>query len=163
MRGNDTAGPLPRDRLIGEVRRLGADYTAVTRAFAAWLGLHPTDAAALTEVLVAEDGGAPLSPARLSEHVGLTSGATTSLVDRLERQGHVVRSREQVDRRIVTLRTSERIREPATAFFAVLTREVDAAVLEMGAADVDAFHRVAERVGQAISEALAHPPPPPAP
>lgn len=97
---------------------MGANYTEFTRRFATHLGLHSTDAAALVEILYAEDQNAPLSLARLSERVSLTSGATTALVDRLEKAGHIVRTRgEHTDRRVVTLRSSPEIGRPASEFF----------------------------------------------
>ncbi|MEV8287178.1 MarR family transcriptional regulator [Streptomyces niveus] len=106
-----------RDRLMYGLRAYGANYTEFTRRFANWLGLHSTDAAALTEILYAEDTGTPLSPARLSERVSLSSGATTILLNRLEKAGHIVRTRENTDRRVVTLRSSPEIRPRAVEFF----------------------------------------------
>ncbi|MFD8935776.1 hypothetical protein ACFV0R_11000 [Streptomyces sp. NPDC059578] len=44
-----------RDRLMEGLRAFGANYTEFTRRFASWLGLHSTDAAALAEILYAED------------------------------------------------------------------------------------------------------------
>ena len=58
-----------RDRLMDGLRAFGANYTEFTRRFAGFLGLHSTDAAALAEILYAEDKGTPLSPARLSERI----------------------------------------------------------------------------------------------
>ncbi|MGW5675003.1 MarR family winged helix-turn-helix transcriptional regulator [Streptomyces sp. NPDC003860] len=105
-------------RIVDELRSWGANYTEFTRRFAAQLGLHSTDAAALVEILYAEDQGQPLSLARLGERVSLTSGATTALVDRLEKAGHIVRTRgEHSDRRVVTLRSGPEIGKAATAFF----------------------------------------------
>lgn len=115
-----------RVQLLGGIRALGADYADFTRGFAIWLGLHATDAAALVEILYAEDTGTPLSPVKLSERIGLTSGATTTLLNRLERAGHVIRSREHTDRRVVTLRTSTDIQGPAIQFFETLGRHLDA-------------------------------------
>ncbi|MEU6953707.1 MarR family winged helix-turn-helix transcriptional regulator [Streptomyces sp. NPDC045714] len=116
---NGAAGhEAPRvDRVMDGLRAFGANYTEFTRRFAAWLGLHSTDAAALVEILYAEDQGAPLSPARLSERVSLSSGATAILLKRLEQAGHIVRTRESTDRRVVTLRSSPGIRPRAMAFF----------------------------------------------
>ncbi|WP_374228970.1 MarR family winged helix-turn-helix transcriptional regulator [Streptomyces sp. DH8] len=105
------------DHVMNGLRAFGANYTEFTRRFAAWLGLHSTDAAALVEILYAEDQGAPLSPARLSERVSLSSGATAILLKRLEQAGHIVRTRESSDRRVVTLRSSPGIRPKAIAFF----------------------------------------------
>src|ERR1700677_763401 len=84
-----------RAKLLEELRAYGADYSEVARRFATWLGVHSTDATALVEILSAEERGDPLSPARLSERISLTSGATTALLNRLGRAGHIVRSREK--------------------------------------------------------------------
>ncbi len=54
--------------------------------------MHPTDLNALLAVMRAERAGAPLTPGRLGQHLGLSSGATTAVIDRLERAGHVQRS-----------------------------------------------------------------------
>jgi MarR family transcriptional regulator, organic hydroperoxide resistance regulator len=115
-----------RARLQEALRGYGADYTEVGRRFAAWLGLHSTDAAALVEILSAEERGAPLSQARLSERISLSSGATTALLNRLEEAGHIVRSREKADRRIVTLRSSAHVQLLTDEFFGPLARRLDA-------------------------------------
>ncbi|WFB05703.1 MarR family transcriptional regulator [Streptomyces sp. LX-29] len=113
-----------RNRLMDGLRAFGANYTDFTQRFATWLGLHSTDAAALAEILYAEDQGNPLSPARLSQRVSLSSGATTALLNRLEAAGHIVRSREHTDRRIVTLRSSPEIKPRAEEFFGPYTRRM---------------------------------------
>ncbi|MFE9662682.1 MarR family transcriptional regulator [Streptomyces sp. NPDC005955] len=119
-----------RDRLMEGLRAFGANYTEFTRRFASWLGLHSTDAAALAEILYAEDKGTPLSPARLSERVSLSSGATTILLNRLEAAGCVVRTREHSDRRVVTLRSSPRIRPRAERFFTAYTERMTEAMAQ---------------------------------
>jgi DNA-binding MarR family transcriptional regulator len=106
-----------RDRIMEGLRAFGANYAEFTQRFATWLGLHSTDAAALAEILYAEDKGSPLSPARLGERVSLSSGATTILLNRLEQAGHIVRTREHTDGRVVTLRSSPAIRPRAVEFF----------------------------------------------
>ncbi|MFE5483889.1 MarR family winged helix-turn-helix transcriptional regulator [Streptomyces sp. NPDC056527] len=115
---------VQRNRLMDRVRGVGANYTELTRRFATWLGLHSTDAAALAEILYAEDKGSPLSPARLSERISLSSGATTILLNRLELAGHVVRTREHTDGRVVTLRSSPAIRPRAEEFFGPYTERM---------------------------------------
>lgn len=112
------------NRILYGLRAFGAHYTEFTRRFAVWLGLHSTDAAALAEILYAEDQGTPLSPARLSERVSLSSGATTALLNRLEAAGHIVRSREHTDRRIVTLRSAPDIKPRAEEFFGPYSRRM---------------------------------------
>lgn len=46
----------------------------------------------------------PVGARRLAELLGMTTGATTRLVDRLEREGYVVREPDPADRRRVVLR-----------------------------------------------------------
>ncbi|ADD42803.1 MarR family winged helix-turn-helix transcriptional regulator [Stackebrandtia nassauensis] len=54
----------------------------------------------------------PIGAARLAELMGMTSGAVTRLVDRLERGGYVRRSPDPADRRRVVLRAvPERVAE----------------------------------------------------
>jgi DNA-binding MarR family transcriptional regulator len=45
----------------------------------------------------------PMTAGELSERTGLTSGATTRLIDRLERVGYVRRCPDEVDRRCVII------------------------------------------------------------
>ncbi|MBT2507710.1 MarR family transcriptional regulator [Streptomyces sp. ISL-98] len=138
---NPASGGLEvqRDRLMDGLRAFGANYTEFTQRFATWLGLHSTDAAALAEILYAEDKGSPLSPARLSERISLSSGATTILLNRLEVAGHVVRTREHTDRRIVTLRSSPDIRPRAEEFFGPYAERMAAEMSQYTPAQLQQF------------------------
>ncbi|MFH9296081.1 MarR family winged helix-turn-helix transcriptional regulator [Streptomyces sp. NPDC017520] len=129
------------DRVMDGLRAFGANYTEFTRRFAAWLGLHSTDAAALVEILYAEDQGAPLSPARLSERVSLSSGATAILLKRLEQAGHIVRTRESTDRRVVTLRSSPDIRPRAIAFFGPYSERMAEAMAAYSPQEIQRFEQ----------------------
>ncbi|MEW2478378.1 MarR family transcriptional regulator [Mycobacterium sp. NPDC049093] len=112
-------------RLMEELRKYGSTFNQFSRRFASWLGLYSTDSEALLEIVHAEEHGAPLSPARLAARIGLSSGATTSLLNRLEEAGHVVRTRESSDRRVVTLRSGRHVHERADEFFATLAHQLD--------------------------------------
>ncbi|MGW6704327.1 MarR family winged helix-turn-helix transcriptional regulator [Streptomyces sp. NPDC054956] len=125
MRGNVEA---QRERLMEGLRIYGGHYTELGRRFADWLGLHSTDATAVLEISAAEERGTPLSPARLSERISLSTGATTALLNRLEAAGHITRSREHTDRRVVTLRSGAHIQERADEFFGPLAHRLDAAM-----------------------------------
>lgn len=115
-------------RLMEELRTYGSIFNQFSRLFGSWLGLYSTDSVALMEIVYAEERGAPLSPARLAKRIGLSSGATASLLNRLEDAGHVVRSRESTDRRVVTLRSSAQMHSHAEEFFAPLAQQLDAAM-----------------------------------
>lgn len=116
--------PEQADRLNEALRAYGATYSELARQFAATEGLHSTDAVALIEILAAEERGTPLSPARLSERIGLTAGATSTLLNRLELAGHVLRSRVHSDRRIVTLHSTPGVQAIADDFFEPLGERI---------------------------------------
>ncbi|MFD4636385.1 MarR family winged helix-turn-helix transcriptional regulator [Lentzea sp. NPDC058436] len=99
-------------------------FTALNQHLAEWLRLPASDANALGQIIWAAESGAPLSPVRLARQIGMTTGATTILLNRLEAAGHLVRSRESADRRRVTLRPAPASREHARGFLAVAGAEI---------------------------------------
>lgn len=102
---------------------------------------------------MAEDRGHPLTPARLTERVGLSSGATSTLLNRLENAGHIVRTREQSDRRIVTLRSTREIHETALSFFAPIAEKLQETAGAYSAADLEL---VGEIVGHLHADMAAY-------
>jgi DNA-binding MarR family transcriptional regulator len=84
-----------RRALDRELGTLGTQAVLLSQAVAERLGLHPTD----VEVLDLLNRGGPLTPGRLAELTGLTTGAVTRLIDRLERAGYVRRASNPHDRR----------------------------------------------------------------
>jgi DNA-binding MarR family transcriptional regulator len=118
-----------RERLREEIVELLRTYSLaaqhVGHAFAQRHGLHPTDLQALIAVMHAEAAGEPLTPGRLGERIGLSSGATTAAIDRLERSGHLRRTRESPDRRVVHLRYGHRGMALAMEFFRPLGARTD--------------------------------------
>lgn len=70
------------------------------QAVADRLGLNVTGHKCLESVNRLEQ----ITPGDLARHTGLTTGAVTGVVDRLERTGYVVRERSTADRRQVLLR-----------------------------------------------------------
>jgi DNA-binding MarR family transcriptional regulator len=141
--------------ILDGLRAFGANYAEFTARFATSLGLHSTDATALVEILYAEDKGAPLSPTRLSERLSLTTGATTNLLNRLERLGHVVRTREHADRRVVTLRSSSRIEAPAREFFGPFYGNLKALVGQYPPEQVEQFENFLRHLRTSMTDLLA--------
>lgn len=72
----------------------------VDYAMARRVGLRPMDFVALNHILVNEGS---LSPYALSQRLGISTGSTSELIDRLERSGHAERHRVADDRRRVSL------------------------------------------------------------
>lgn len=138
---NGHASPSPIDSQRGEVvdavRAFAALDSDLGRRFARQHGMHPTDAAAIVEILNSERRGETLTPARLAERIGLTAGATSTLLRRLESAGHVVRSHDHADRRLVSLRSTASVHASAASFFAPTSAALDDALLPFSAADLE--------------------------
>jgi DNA-binding MarR family transcriptional regulator len=94
------------------------------RAFAVRQHLHPTDWSALLAVIHGDRVGRPLTPGELGHRLGISSGATTAVVDRLERAGHVRRVRDDRDRRRLTLHRCG----SATALLGTFSEPLDTAM-----------------------------------
>jgi DNA-binding MarR family transcriptional regulator len=90
------------DELVSEVRREGAANDRFDQAVADAVGLNRTDLRCV-DVLVLEG---PVTAGRLADETGLTTGAMTTALDRLERAGLVRRTRDTVDRRRVLVRAT---------------------------------------------------------
>ena len=101
------------DALERELRRGTGQSVAFSHAVAERLGLHATDLECLGFLF--DEGPAPAG--RLAELSGLTTGAVTRMIDRLERAGFVRREPDPRDRRRVIVRlVPERAHEVAALF-----------------------------------------------
>lgn len=95
-------------------RRLVARALVFHEAVAERLGINATDLKCL-ELAVGED---EITPTRLAELSGLTSGAITGVLDRLERRGIVRREADPNDRRRVVVRVDPDRAAEITALYA---------------------------------------------
>src|SRR6187399_2560505 len=95
-----------RQAIIGELGRALQAYQRSTQAFddevGRVLGLNPVDLRCLDWLT---EG--PLAASRLAEATGLSSAATTAMIDRLERKGFVRRVRHEADRRQVLVELTD--------------------------------------------------------
>jgi DNA-binding MarR family transcriptional regulator len=142
-------GAAVRGELIRLLQRHAVEAMRLRRAFAERHGLHPTDWAALLAVMQGERAGTPLRPGDLGERLGMSSGATTAVVDRLERAGHVRRVRDERDRRRVTLHRAENAHALIAAFFDPLEAAMDGVVIDYTALELATVQRfLVDAVGQ---------------
>ncbi|GAA0548158.1 hypothetical protein GCM10010172_32500 [Paractinoplanes ferrugineus] len=118
------------------LRDWAVSFTELNQHLAAWMNLPGSDANALGQIIWAAEDGQPLTPADLARQIGMTSGATTVLLNRLETAGHIRRSREHTDRRRVTLRPEPGAREQARAFLAEAGAEIAATLQDTGTAEL---------------------------
>lgn len=99
--------PVPRD-VLDRFSELGRDESTVTvlrhARIAERIGLLPTDHKAFELV---RRHGASMTAGRIAELIGLSTGAVTGVIDRLERSGFVRRVRDPHDRRKVLVEIVE--------------------------------------------------------
>lgn len=82
--------------------------------------LHRTDLSALGSVMTALRRGEAATPGKLGKELNLSSPATTALIDRLDRAGHITRKRSETDRRQVNLEVTPLARETGRDLFGPL-------------------------------------------
>jgi DNA-binding MarR family transcriptional regulator len=82
------------DRVL---RRVSAQSVLLSDAVANHVGVNSTDLECLDLLFLA----GPTTAGQLAEHAGLTTGAMTAVIDRLERAGFVRRAHDSSDRRRV--------------------------------------------------------------
>jgi DNA-binding MarR family transcriptional regulator len=122
-----SSGGSRRDQLQAAleqtIRRTGANSVIVSQTIADRLGINPTDLECCDLLFM----NGPLTAGKLAELTGLTTGAITGVIDRLERAGLVERQRDPRDRRKVIVRLlveSERVRRIG-ALYEPLSRAMD--------------------------------------
>src|SRR5262245_31842329 len=94
---------ISKGDLVAQVIRGGREFSIGTvlfhQAVGQRLGVNVTDMKCL-DIMILKGS---TSPTELAEHTGLSSGATTAMIDRLEKAGLIERHRHPKDRRGITL------------------------------------------------------------
>jgi DNA-binding MarR family transcriptional regulator len=141
------------------LRRASAVGVLHSQAVARHAGLSSSDLECLDLILM----GGPATAGQIGQRTGLTSGAVTGLIDRLEAQGFVRRTADAHDRRKVLVEARPERMGELQALFQPLDQSVseflkgyDDAFL----AQVADFLNQAEVVAMARVEALNHLPSP---
>lgn len=101
------------EALIDEVRRSQSATARFDQAVADALGLGRTDMRCLD---VLQRAG-PMAAGQLADAMGLTTGAMTAAIDRLERSGFARRVRDDADRRRVLVELTSKAGKVAGDFY----------------------------------------------
>ena len=108
------SGKSNRRTLLGKLWELGRKMSTQTvflhQAIAQSVGLNATDTKCIDLMLRAPDG--TVTAGRLSDMTGLTTGAITHILDRLEKRQFIERVRHAQDRRKVLIRIRPESLEP---------------------------------------------------
>lgn len=145
-----SAGPTPAalDHALDAFQRLQAQNALATAALAAQHNATPVHLKAL--LVLATRG--PLTAAALGTAVGLSSGAITPLIDRLERYGHAVRRPSESDRRSVVVTTSAAGLDVVTSIRACFAVVFTGA---FGSHDLETVTGVLSALGDALEKEVA--------
>jgi DNA-binding MarR family transcriptional regulator len=101
------------EELINEIRRSQNATDRFDQAVADAVGINRTDMRCID--LLQREG--PVTAGRLAEATGLTSGAMTTALDRLERAGYARRTRDAIDRRRVLVELTPKVFHDVASFF----------------------------------------------
>jgi DNA-binding MarR family transcriptional regulator len=100
-------------RALNAVREYGVHLMLFRNAMNEWAGLNATDMECLRLLFLKGVS----TPSELARHTGLTSGATTAMLDRLEKAGLIERRPNPDDRRGTLIVPAQSSAEKAASWF----------------------------------------------
>lgn len=149
---------MTRKEIIEAISVMGRQNSTRTvlfhAAIAERLGLNASDHKC-ADLLMAEPG--PVTPGRLAELTGLTAGAITGVLDRLEKANFIAREHDREDRRRILVRLTPERMPDVGALFAPLAagmRELCSQYSAEQLALILDFSRGANRVLMEAAETL---------
>lgn len=135
------------EELISEFRVSGNQDDAFDNLAAKRLGVNETDLHCLN---IIENGGG-VTAGELAVQAGLTTGAVTGIVDRLERAGYARRVPDPDDRRRVKLEVTPRFYRRAAGIWGPMAADWERTLSRLSAAELEriiAFLRATNEVGR---------------
>lgn len=133
-----------KQRALAAVRDYGVHLKLFQNAMNEWAGLNATDMECLRLVIL--KGVA--TPSELSRQTGLTSGATTAMLDRLEKAGLLERQRNPDDRRGTLITPAKGAGEKAAAWFVSARNAQDELLSSYSERELEIIADVFERFTQ---------------
>lgn len=146
----------PHAELLLAMREFTLESDRYVDRAASLHGLHRTDLNALGFLVRPTREATAMTPGKLGEALNLSSPATTALVDRLERSGHVNRQRGQIDRRQVQLSMTEHARNVGRALFMPLAVELGGSLKNYTPEELAVVQRFLVEMTAATAEATEH-------
>ena len=130
-------------RLMLALRRSSAAGVLHGQTVARRVGVNSTDLECLDLILMS----GPSTAGEIARHTGLTSGAVTGLIDRLERLGLVERTADPADRRKVLVRVREDRIGPIAQLYAPLEKAMQALLAGYSKEELKVLIDFSERSG----------------
>jgi DNA-binding MarR family transcriptional regulator len=133
-------------RLMLALRRSSAAGVLHGQTVARRVGVNSTDLECLDLILMS----GPSTAGDIARHTGLTSGAVTGLIDRLERLGLVERTADAADRRKVLVRVREDKIGPIARLYAPLEKAMQSLLAGYSREELKVLIDFAERSGDLL-------------
>ena len=133
-------------RLMLALRRSSAAGVLHGQAVARRVGVNSSDLECLDLILMS----GPSTAGEIARHTGLTSGAVTGLIDRLERLGLVERTADPADRRKVLVRVREDKIGPIAQLYAPLEKAMQSLLAGYSREELKVLIDFAEKSGELL-------------
>ena len=138
-------------RLMPAMRRSSAAGVLHGQAIARKVGINSSDLECLDLILL----NGPSTAGDIARRTGLTSGAVTGLIDRLERLGLVERMADAHDRRKVLVRVREDKIGPIGELFSPLEKSMQAILAGYSREEIGTLLDFFERAGEVLLTRVA--------
>lgn len=137
--------------LIGErLQTISILTREIEKKLSKRLGVNLTDLAAMEQLITSRS----LTPSELASRLNVTTAASTQIVDRLERVGHVARERQSDDRRKVLVVPHPASVDLAFQELAPMMNGLDAVVASLSEAEREVVERFLGRVVEVYGAVL---------
>lgn len=123
------------DDVVAALSDLSDASAAVERTALHAIGIGPNDAKVLRFLLERAPDADPVTPRLIAELLGISSAATTALIDRLAEAGWVAREPFPGDRRSIIVRATIDADAPARRLLSVRRTAVSLAASHLGASE----------------------------
>jgi DNA-binding MarR family transcriptional regulator len=133
-------------RLMRAMRESSAQGVLFSHAVAARVGIASSDLECLDIILLSQRA----APGDLAKATGLTTGAMTGVLDRLEQAGFVQRQRDAVDRRKVWITALPEVERQIAPLFQALAAAIDAVLADYDTATLETLEEFYQRARQVL-------------
>jgi DNA-binding MarR family transcriptional regulator len=145
--------PLSHTRVVRALRRVTTESDLYVGAASRGGDMHRTDLNGLAVVMDAGFDGQRVTPGGLSSMLGLSAPATSAMLDRLERAGHVTRSPHPDDRRSVVVDVTDHAMDVGGRMFATLAAHLAPVVASRSEEELAVIAAFLEEAGDATAAA----------
>ncbi|WP_139982510.1 MarR family winged helix-turn-helix transcriptional regulator [Nocardioides litoris] len=141
--------PMTERRVVRALRRYSTESELYVAEASRGGDMHRTDLHGLALVMDWGFDGTAATPGRIGAALGLSAPATSALLERLEKAGHVVRAPDPADRRRVVVTVTEHAMAVGGGMFSELARHLRPVLDSRTPEELAAIAAFLEEVGDA--------------